>query len=175
VAPNLRVKTLAAISEYKQYHDSNAASSVGLRLEFWKKSLAFFVAAPLVGHGTGSTRTLFEQAIVGRTGASAEVINNPHNQTLNVAVQWGVVGIVILYAMWWVHLLLFRGTGFYAWVGILVVTQNFVGSLFNSHLFDFTEGWMYVLGVGISGAMVLRSAEPAVCPRSERNSPREAT
>jgi hypothetical protein len=30
-----------------------------------------------------------------------------------------------------------------------------VSALFNSHLFDFNEGWMYDLGVGIAGGMVL--------------------
>ena len=28
--------------------------------------------------------------------------------------------------------------------------------LFNSHLFDFLEGWIYVLGIGVLGGMVLR-------------------
>jgi len=32
-----------------------------------------------------------------------------------------------------------------------------VSSLFNSHLFDFVEGWMYVLGVGIAGGMSFRA------------------
>ena len=87
--------------------------------------------------------------------ASREVIGNPHNQTLNVAVQWGVIGIVVLYAMWLLHLLLFRGEGLAAWIGLLVVVQNIFSSLFNSHVFDFHEGWMYVLGVGVAGGMVL--------------------
>jgi O-antigen ligase len=39
----------------------------------------------------------------------------------------------------------------------MVVLQNIFSSLFNSHLFDFHEGWMYVLGVGIAGGMVLRA------------------
>ena len=39
----------------------------------------------------------------------------------------------------------------------MVVLQNMFSSLFNSHLFDFHEGWMYVLGVGIAGGMVLRA------------------
>ena len=97
---------------------------MGMRLEFWRKSLRFFAEAPMFGHGTGSTRGLFEQAAIGQTGAAAEVIGNPHNQTLNVAVQWGTVGIAVLYAMWLVHLLLFRGEGLIAWVGLLVVVQN---------------------------------------------------
>jgi hypothetical protein len=37
----------------------------------------------------------------------------------------------------------------------MVVLQNIFTSLFNSHIFDFNEGWMYVLGVGIAGGMVL--------------------
>ena len=50
--------------------------------------------------------------------------------------------------MWLVHLLLFRGEGLASWIGLMVVVQNIFTSLFNSHLFDFHEGWMYVLGVG---------------------------
>lgn len=93
----------------------------------------------------------------GHYQASAEVIGNPHNQTLNVAVQWGVIGIVVLYAIWILHLLLFRGDGLAHWVGLLVVVQNVFTSLFNSHLFDFHEGWMYVIGVGVAGGMVIRA------------------
>ena len=67
--------------------------------------------------------------------------------------------MIALYAMWFVHLRLFTGTGFAAWIGFAVVTQNFVGSLLNSHLFDSAEGWIYVFGVGIAGGMVLRERD----------------
>ena len=51
----------------------------------------------------------------------------------------------------------------------MVVLQNMFSSLFNSHLFDFHEGWMYVLGVGIAGGMVLRAwAEAAECSGTAR-------
>jgi TRAP-type C4-dicarboxylate transport system permease small subunit len=43
-----------------------------------------------------------------------------------------------------------------AWIGMVVVTQNIVGCQFNSHLLDFTQGWIYVFGVGVFGGMVLR-------------------
>jgi hypothetical protein len=126
-----------------------------LRLEFWKKSLRFFSEAPVFGHGTGSIHRLFEGAAADQVGAAADVVANPHNQTLNVAIQWGAVGIVVLYAMWLRHLLLFRGEGLASWIGLMVVVQNVFTSLFNSHITDFHEGWMYVLGVGIAGGMVL--------------------
>ena len=154
-SPLLQEKISSIGREYRLYEDHGATTSVGERLEFWRKSLRFFVEAPIVGHGTGSTEGLFEQAAAGQTGIAAEVIRNPHNQTLNVAVQWGVIGIVVLYAMWLSHLALFRGEGLFNWIGLLVVVQNIFTSLFNSHLFDFHEGWMYVLGVGVAGGLVL--------------------
>ncbi|MCP4619344.1 MAG: O-antigen ligase family protein [Bradyrhizobium sp.] len=148
------------LRDYELYKERDIPTSIGLRLEYWQKSLRFIGEAPLAGHGTGSTRGLFESARVGTpVDASGQAVANPHNQTFAVAIQWGVIGVVILYAMWLVHLLLFRGEGFVAWVGLLVVVQNILSSLFNSHLFDFHEGWMYVLGVGVAGGMVLGARE----------------
>jgi O-antigen ligase len=154
-SPQLRTKVSLFFDDYYHYSVQNNPTGVGSRLEFWQKSLRFFADAPVIGHGTGSTRGLFEQAAIGQIGAHAEVIGNPHNQTLNAAVQWGAIGVIVLYAMWLVHLLLFRGDGLVAWIGLSVVVQNIFTSLFNSHLFDFHEGWMYVLGVGVAGGMML--------------------
>lgn len=158
-SPYLRQRVDNIAAEYHDYQ-TNAVSSTAQRLEYWRKSLKFIAASPLIGNGTGATRELFERDAAGQTGLLAEVIANPHNQTLNVAVQWGLVGVVLLYAMWISHLVLFRrgGTDLAAWTGLMVVVQNMVSSLLNSHLFDFHEGWMYVLGVGVAGGMVLRRA-----------------
>jgi O-antigen ligase len=156
-SPNLRWTLQTFSRDYRLYSEQNAPTSMGLRLQFWQKSLRFVADAPMFGHGTGSIEHLFEQAAVGKVGASAEVVRNPHNQTLSVAVQWGLLGVLLLYAMWLAHLCLFGGEGLMAWIGLMVVVQNFFTSLFNSHIFDFNEGWMYVLGVGIAGAAALKA------------------
>jgi O-antigen ligase len=140
-------------TDYQRADTQEYESGLWSRLEYWRKSLRFIADAPVLGHGTGSTRGLFERAAAGQTGVRAEIVGNPHNQTLNVAVQWGALGVVLLYAMWLVHLLMFRGEGLAAWIGLLVVVQNIFTSLLNSHLFDFSEGWLYVLGVGIAAGM----------------------
>ncbi len=157
-SPQLQKTIQSFSSDYRLYKEQNYPTSMGLRLEYWQKSLRFYTEAPVIGHGTGSTKGLFERAVTGPSDrAGAFVIGNPHNQTLSVAVQWGTVGVVILFAMWFAHLLLFRGEGLVTWIGFLVVVQNIFTSLFNSHLFDFHEGWMYVLGVGVAGGMVLQA------------------
>lgn len=164
VSPQLQARISSFARDYRIYKEDNQPSSIGSRLEYWEKSLRFFAEAPIIGHGSGSTRGLFEQAATAPAVlAGGQVVSNPHNQTLNVAVQWGAIGIAVLFAVWAVHLRLFRGGTLASWIGLLVVVQNIFTSLFNSHLFDFHEGWMYVLGVGVAGGMVLkaRATEPA--------------
>src|SRR5450631_3481217 len=156
-SPQLRVRVSKFFTDYQYTMVENNESGMGSRLLYWQRSLQFIAKAPVIGNGTGSARGLFEQAAIGEVGARALVVSNPHNQTLNMAVQWGVIGVVLLYAMWLAHLLLFRGDGLAPWIGLLVVVQNIFTSLFNSHLFDFHEGWMYVLGVGVAGGMTLRA------------------
>jgi O-antigen ligase len=154
-SPYLRQRITDIGTEY-QARDTSSIASTAQRLTYWRKSIKFIADAPLLGHGTGSIKAQFERDAVGKTGLEAEIVNNPHNQTLNVAVQWGLVGVILLYAMWFSHLRLFTGRSVVVWIGLIIVVQNVVSSLLNSHLADFQEGWIYVLGVGIAGGMSLR-------------------
>jgi O-antigen ligase len=114
--------------------------------------------APLLGHGTGSIPEQFRRSATGQTGLATQALHNPHNQIFAVAIELGLIGTAILIAMWIAHVRLFIGVSLPTAVGLMVVIQNIVSSLFNSHLFDFTHGWLYVWGVGVIGGMVLRSA-----------------
>jgi hypothetical protein len=168
-SPYLRERVERVALEYREYTETFRPTSTGQRLEYWRQSIQSIAEAPLFGHGTGSTRQLFDREAVGKTGAWAQSISNPHNQTLYVAVQWGLLGCIVLYAMWWFQLLLFRDSSFPAWIGLIVVVQNIVSSLLNSHLFDFHEGWIYVLGVGVAGGMVAQAGTMIATPHSQRD------
>jgi len=153
-SPYVRERVTGIYSETVLYETKTEATSSGIRINFWKRSLGFIESAPLLGHGTGSIRELFQNAMSGGAYAS----NNPHNQTFAVGIQLGLLGMTVLWAMWIFQLLLFRVPGLLAWIGLVVVTSNIVGSLFNSFIFDFTEGWLYVIGVGVMAGMVQRTA-----------------
>lgn len=156
-SPYLRGQISSMSAEFHGYTTENARTRIGLRLEFWKKSVSFIREAPILGHGTGSTKYLFRRSAVGEGGASAAITNNPHNQTLAVAIQLGLVGVGLLYAMWAAHFSIFCGKSPTAWFGFVIVLQNVVSCLFNSHLFDFTQGWTYVFGVGVAAGTLSRS------------------
>src|SRR5262245_33104094 len=162
-SPYLRERVLNVFKEIEAYQAQGAETSSGYRLEFWRKSLAFVADAPVAGHGTGSIREMFRRAAAG-DNITAATTDNPHNQTLSIAVQLGLIGVLLLYGMWIAHLILFRGGGLPAWIGLAVVIQNVVASLFNSQIFYFTPGWTYVFGVGVLGGMVLGSSAAAATP-----------
>ncbi len=155
-SPYLRGRLKTSLEEWRTYQKSDALNSTSLHLEFVRKSIKFVETAPIIGHGTGTIGEEFRQATIGRTGVEGAFALNPHNQILAVAVQLGLVGAAIVLAMWVAHFMLFRGSGPTAWIGLIVVTENVVSSLVNSHLFDFTQAWLYVFGVGVAGGMALR-------------------
>jgi len=161
-SPYLHQRLVTSVKELQAYRTSDALNSTGLHLEFLKKSFSFVATAPVIGHGTGSIPEQFRNAAVGQTGASSVASVNPHSQIFAVAIQLGLVGTAVLLAMWAAHFMLFRGGGLNAWIGTVIVVENVVSSLVNSHLFDFTQGWLYVFGVGVAGGMALRERTPTL-------------
>jgi O-antigen ligase len=169
-SPYLRARVNNALEDVAIYRSTHADSDVGEHIEFLKKSIAFIREAPIIGHGTGSIPEMFRRSVTGQTGVAAVVSVNPHNQIFAIAIQLGLFGAIVLLAMWAAHYFLFCGTNSIAWAGTVVVVQNVASSLTSSHLFDFVHGWLYVLGVGVLGGMILRGRAVAAAAGAERKS-----
>lgn len=127
--------------EINQYQHGNFDTSVGLRLEFYKNSLKLLAKHPWIGTGTGS----FSHDYFNVAEDKQFVTQNPHNEYLNIAVQFGLVGVVVLSAMFLVHWRQsFRLTGIRQRFAQAVLTTIVVGSVFNSWLMDVSQGCFYV-------------------------------
>jgi O-antigen ligase len=153
---HMRARVYSTVKEIQDYRFQDEATPAGLRLEFWRKSLQLIAAAPMFGHGTGTVLDLFRKLANEGSGASANVTDQPHNQTFQIAIQLGFVGAALLFGVWISHLFMFRGGGLAAWLGVGVVVQNIVACIFNTYLLEFTLGWIYVFGVGVLGGMMFR-------------------
>jgi hypothetical protein len=166
-SPYLHGRLATSVSDLQAYQQGDAPNSTGLHLEFLNKSLSFVATAPVFGHGTGSIREQFRHAVTGQSGAASVASVNPHNQIFAVAIQLGLTGAAVLIAMWIAHAWLFAGKALMDWFGLVIVVQNVISSLFNSSLFDFSEGWLYVFGVGVIGGIVLRARDAALPPAAQ--------
>lgn len=158
-SPYLQSRLLTLWQEVQSYHpNERTEASAAVRLEFWRRSVSIIQDAPWFGHGTGSVKLQFEKTASGQKELTALVTKNPHNQILAIVIQLGVFAGILLVLMWISHLWLFRAGDSLSLIGSIVVVQNIIGCMFNSHLFDFTQGSLYVIGVGVIGGMVMRSS-----------------
>jgi O-antigen ligase len=122
--------------------------SVTVRVEWYQHSFDIVKEHPLLGVGTGS----FPKVLAERK-TEGVIVNppNPHNEYLAIAMQTGLVGLVLLLHLFWrqwalaprlaspLETHLARG---------LVITLA-VGCLFNSFLLDHTEGLFYAWFTGL--------------------------
>src|SRR5262245_59664004 len=106
-SPYLRHRVSAAVEEAQAYGASNVNTSVGLRFEYWKKSVAFLAEAPVIGHGTGAIPMLFRRDATADT-VPALITTNPHSKVLAVGVELGLVGVVAVVAVGLAHFALVR-------------------------------------------------------------------
>lgn len=121
-------------------------SSIGLRVLFLKDSLAQIGDAWLFGHGLGNLQVVtidydwYQQAF--RFGQA----NNPHNEYLLQGIQLGLVGVILVIALFVVafyqamHLNRNRR---YLYAGIVLMYA--LGCLFNSFLLDPLQGMLFTL------------------------------
>jgi O-antigen ligase len=155
-SPVLRDRIAGTIIEMQEQRPGiNRPPSISQHAAFMKESLTIIASAPIIGHGTGSIPEEFQRVAVGKTGVAATPTVNPHNQTFAVAIQLGVLGTAVLWAMWIAHVVLFSGRSALAWLGLVLVAENVLSSTVHSHLFDFNNGWLYVFGVGALGGTIL--------------------
>jgi O-antigen ligase len=164
-----RSQILGTMEGAERVVTSNISISTGFRLGVWTKSMELIGQAPLIGHGTGTIPHLFRLDSEDKAPARAAATDNPHNQIFVVGIQLGLLGACLLIAMWIAHLMLFRSKGSLQWIGIVIVAQNIISSAFNSHLSDFTQGWLYVLGTGVVGGMVLRQGRSSATARRDES------
>ncbi|MEK6352626.1 MAG: O-antigen ligase family protein [Burkholderia cenocepacia] len=149
------------VTEVQQYRQSDAATSTGLRLEWYKKGIELFRQRPVLGYGAGGLEIEFQKLSAGKTAAEGQLTANPHNEYLLMAVQLGTVGLLLF-----VNLIVQIARGsrtldphsrhlLLAWLAIFTI-----GSLANSLLLDFAEGHLIVLLAGILLGCGERSEAP---------------
>lgn len=123
-----------------------ASSSMGLRMQFATTSLSLISARPIIGAGTGGFEVVYRAA----TPEGNVVTNNPHNQYLLTTVQFGLVGLVVLLALF---VVLWRISGCFEVTDRLlahgVLLAYLVGNLFNSFLYDHAEARFFAWAVGL--------------------------
>jgi len=136
-------------SEVQQYYEGHNKTSVGMRMAFAKNSIVLIKKHPVLGTATGSFK--YEYAKLNPVIKTV----NPHNEYLNISVQFGVVGLFLLlflfFTIWRSSFSLPKSYQYMA-QGILLAIA--VGSLANSWIMDTTEGHFFAFFMALAFAQL---------------------
>lgn len=125
-----------------------ADTSTGQRLEYYKNTLAITKDHPVIGVGTGGFPKAYALQV---KDTGKQETHNPHNEFLNITVQIGITGLLVLMAMFWTQ---WRIAGQLATpmeqsLARALVLTLVTGCLVNSLLLDHAEGLFYAWMSGL--------------------------
>lgn len=146
----LRAKqVISEVTAWKQSKSTDSESSSGLRLEWYLNTAKLISKSPLIGTGTGSFRTAYHHYIAEQETANKNIhmnpTDNPHNEYLMTAVQFGILGLSAFLAFFGIQ---------WTYAGHLktrqqtILARGFVltilcACLVSSPIQDNAEGWFF--------------------------------
>lgn len=146
---NFSVRVNEAINEIADYKPGKSRTSIGQRFDWWTISVQLVREKPLFGHGAGAYETAHNRAI---KNSRITPTDNPHNEYLFIAAQFGLVGLALFLLMIGLQLQEAKRIGVrdrQLLHGVLLALL--AGSLMNSLLFDSQQGHFYLF---MSGALL---------------------
>jgi len=133
-------------TSFNEYSHVTKDTSWGFRLQFAKFSAGLIKERPLLGHGTGSFKYLFDKighnTIPGWTGS----LNTPHNDYLLFAVQFGLIGLaILLYFFYRAFMLTIKLDTQRKQIGQALVVSFMISCCCNAMLYTTVVGHFFIL------------------------------
>lgn len=160
-SPHLHDRVNLVKSEFQAWQPNHGKdNSTGQRLDFYYNTLQIVRQHPVFGVGTGGFSAAFAQQTQG-----TEVLQtrNPHNEYLLITVQTGVMGLLLLwylfYTQWRCAPLL--DTPFEQDAARGLVLAYLVNCLFNSPLLDHADGLFFAFMTAVLFAGMRREKKSA--------------
>ena len=153
-APNFKQRLMSVYTEVVSFsQQANAASSSGLRLQYWKSSLQSYAESPVLGHGAGSWNSEFLNQLAKHPNPTVEPNHgsrDPHQLFLLWAVEGGTIGLLcLIFAL----IYMVKNSSYLpqqdAWSLYALLLSLVVASMFNSTIYGIGNGDFFCVGIGI--------------------------
>ncbi len=144
---NSRSRILIAFQEANAAFDSEAYTNLGVRIVMWTNTIALVRESPLIGTGAGAFEIRYEDQVKDATGWRALVTDDPHQQYLHIAAEYGIVGLAI-FVGGLICCALTRQTSPYVCSGLIVLAATAANGFANGHFSAFVEGRLLWIMLG---------------------------
>ncbi|AND70198.1 hypothetical protein ATSB10_27440 [Dyella thiooxydans] len=86
---------LSVDHEIVAYEQQHTATSSGIRLELWRRTLPMIASAPIFGHGLHQWEPLYRQATRDMPNRQAFMMGHPHQEMLLIVAEQGCAGLLV--------------------------------------------------------------------------------
>ena len=98
-SPRVQQRLAAAHDDISQYQQQHLATSLGIRLELWRRTLPIIASAPVFGHGLGAWRHEYDLQTRDIANFEKFRMGHPHQEALQILAEEGVAGFAIFLAL----------------------------------------------------------------------------
>ncbi|MBC7859568.1 MAG: O-antigen ligase family protein, partial [Burkholderiaceae bacterium] len=99
LSPRMQQRLLASQGEIARYAGQGEPTSMGVRLELWKRSAPIIEAAPWFGHGLGQWRLAYQRQASAAGVDAGFLMGHPHQEALLILSEEGIVGFAVFAAL----------------------------------------------------------------------------
>ncbi|MCB1827535.1 MAG: O-antigen ligase family protein [Coxiellaceae bacterium] len=157
----IHTRSIEAIRDVQQWDKGEETTSLGYRMAWQINALNLIKQRPILGYGTGSIKAAYA-TLPKKDTEQTGVVNNSSSGYLNIAIQFGIVGLIITLGM---LLLQWRYSFFLPKEQSLLIQAMLiaicVGNIANSWFMDFTQGHFYALVSMLSFAPLTKRLKPS--------------
>ena len=149
---------LAINNALNAYDDSSCFSSLGIRVVFWNNGLELIKQRQILGTGADGIKFRYAELVEDQSGWRAQVTDDLHQQYLNIAVEFGLVGLLVFSGLLIACLLTDFRLQPLVFLGFALAASYLANGLANGHFNGFTEGrmiWVF-WGAMMSGVPLYR-------------------
>ncbi|MCP1372610.1 O-antigen ligase family protein [Dyella lutea] len=86
---------LSVDHEIVAYEQQHTATSSGIRLELWRRTLPMIASAPILGHGLHQWEPLYRDATRDMPNRQAFMMGHPHQEMLLIVAEQGCAGLLV--------------------------------------------------------------------------------
>lgn len=95
MAPRVQERLAQAHQDVAVYSDHHQASSMGIRLELWRRTVPIIESAPIFGHGLGQWDQEFGAQTRDLPNFEEFRMHHPHEESLLILSEQGIVGYAV--------------------------------------------------------------------------------
>jgi O-antigen ligase len=162
MSDNFKLRTTHLISEFENYSNSKEMNSSGIRISYYRAGLLLMAEHPVFGLGAGSFSEGFSptaKKLWPGNDPHSGVRHQPHSEVILIGVQLGVIGLIMYFSLLASLMAAARKSNSYEADTLLLLCVVFgTGAIFNSLLWDATEGHWFALLAGCLYAHVRQSS-----------------